>query len=105
MLRPSGDAKIGKMLSRVLRYMSPEVSQTVATRMGAHQMAKAMASNNSVPATGIQNVGYRAGTPFGFQYRTMVPDRALEVGCSPCIRDRRPPCESPGESAICAHQS
>ena len=39
MLRPSGDARIGNMLSRVLRYMpvSPEVRQAVATRMGVHQ--------------------------------------------------------------------
>jgi ubiquinone biosynthesis protein UbiJ len=63
MLRPSGDARIGNMLSRVLRNTSPEVSQAVATRMG---MAKAMASNNSVPATGIQKFGDRAGSRLGF---------------------------------------
>ena len=47
--------------------------------MGRIKMAKAMVSNNSVLVTGIQKVGYRAGTPFGFQYKTVVPAWALEV--------------------------
>ena len=42
-------------------------------------MAKAMVSNNSFLVTDIQKVGYRTGTHFVSQYKTVVPAWALEV--------------------------
>lgn len=38
-----------------------------------------MAPNDSVLVIGIQDFGYRAGTPLGVQYKTLVPDVALEA--------------------------
>ena len=63
-----------------------------------------MAPNNSILVAGIQKVGYRAGTPFRFSYKIVVPDRALEVASLRAYCGRCPVWENPGTSAICTHQ-
>jgi len=64
MLRLSCDARIGDMPSRILQYMSPEVSQAVATRMRAHQNGQGNGIQWRALVTSIQKVGYIVQGPF-----------------------------------------